>query len=85
MLPEGSKFFPLSEVIVLKKEAIEEITAHFNCLPLMYVNSLMFWFRPCITCFGWGFFFITSSSLEACIVCMHKGDVRYKVTLFHKS
>ena len=38
--PSGSKFFPLSEVTILKRGAFEVITAHYSCLPLMCVNSL---------------------------------------------
>ena len=44
----GSKFFPLSEVTLLKRNAIKETTAHFSWLPLMCVNSLVFWLRPCL-------------------------------------
>ena len=29
------------------RDATEEITAHYSCLPLMWVNSLVFWLRPC--------------------------------------
>ena len=38
----------LWEVTILKRDAIEEITAHFNCPPLLCVNSLVFWLRSCI-------------------------------------
>ena len=42
----GSQFLPLSEVTILKRDTNEEITAHFSCLPLMCVNSLVIWLRP---------------------------------------
>ena len=43
--PFGSKFFPFREVPIMKRDAIQRITAFSSSLPLMCVNFSAFWLR----------------------------------------
>ena len=46
--PCGSKFFPLREVPIMKRDAVKRITACSNSLTLVCVTFSAFWLRPWI-------------------------------------